>query len=60
MITDDGTIRGIKEKAEDSLKKAYEDGFNDIADIFLELPGVMAGLNDMLFFEQLCHGPVEH
>jgi HlyD family secretion protein len=49
ITTDDGTIRGVKEKAEDDIQKAYEDGFNTIANVFLELPGIMAGLNDMLF-----------
>jgi HlyD family secretion protein len=49
MTTDDGTIRGVREKAEDEVEKAYEDGFNTVANIFLELPDVMAGLDDMLF-----------
>lgn len=38
-----------KQKAEDDLKKAYEDGFNTIANAMLDLPGVMAGLEDMMF-----------
>lgn len=38
-----------KQKAEDDLKKAYEDGFNTIANTFLDLPGVMAGLEDIFF-----------
>ncbi len=38
-----------KQKSEDDLKKAYEDGFNDISNAFLELPGVMTGLQDVLF-----------
>jgi len=38
-----------KQKAEDNLKKAYEDGFNTVANTFLELPGIMAGLQDTLF-----------
>ncbi len=37
-----------KQKSEDDLKKAYEDGFNDIANAFLELPGVMIGLQDVI------------
>src|SRR3989338_3870878 len=37
-----------KKKAEDDLKKAYEDGFNTIANAMLDLPGVMAGLEDMM------------
>ncbi|MDP2934682.1 MAG: efflux RND transporter periplasmic adaptor subunit [bacterium] len=49
MTTDDGTIRGIRKKAEDDIEKAYEDGFNMVANIFLELPEIMAGIDDMLF-----------
>lgn len=35
--------------AEDNLAKAYEDGFNNVANAFLDLPTVMTGLNDILF-----------
>lgn len=55
ITTSDGTIRGIKEKAEDDIQKAYDDGFNTVANVFLELPDIMTGLNNMLFsydFEQ--------
>lgn len=38
-----------KQKAEDNLKKAYDDGFNTIVNVFLDLPGIMAGLADTLF-----------
>jgi len=38
-----------KQKAEDNLEKAYEDGFNTISNAFLDLPTVMAGLQDILF-----------
>ena len=38
-----------RQKAEDDLKKAYEDGFNTIANAMLDLPGVTAGLEDMMF-----------
>ena len=38
-----------KQKAEDDIKKSYEDGFNAVSNIFLELPTVMAGLQDILF-----------
>lgn len=34
--------------AEASLKKAYDDGFNTVANSFLELPTIMTGLNDIL------------
>jgi RND family efflux transporter MFP subunit len=38
-----------KQKAEDDLKKAYDDGFNTVANAFLDLPTIMAGLHDILF-----------
>lgn len=38
-----------KKKSEDNLKKAHEDGFNTVANVFLELPGIMIGLHDILF-----------
>lgn len=37
-----------KQKAEDDLKKAYENGFNAIANAFLDLPTIMTGLRDVL------------
>ena len=49
ITTDEGTIRGVKEKAEDDIQKSYEDGFNTVANVFLELPDLMAGLDNMLF-----------
>jgi HlyD family secretion protein len=38
-----------KQKAEDNLEKAYEDGFNTVSNAFLDLPTIMAGLNEILF-----------
>jgi HlyD family secretion protein len=38
-----------KQKAEDELKKAYEDGYNNIANAYLELPNIMSSLDDMLY-----------
>jgi len=38
-----------RQNAEDDLKKAYDDGFNTIANAFLDLPTVITGLHDMLF-----------
>ena len=38
-----------KTKAEDNLTKGYEDGFNDVANAFLELPSIMSGLKDIIF-----------
>lgn len=49
MVTDEGTLRGTKEKATEDLNKAYEDGFNNVSNIFLDLPNMMAGLQDILF-----------
>jgi len=49
LKTDLGSLRGVKEKASDSLVKSYDDGFNTIADMFLTLPDVMAGFHDILF-----------
>lgn len=38
-----------KEKSESELAKAYEDGFNSVANIFLELPGIMTGMDDVIY-----------
>ncbi|MBI3335021.1 MAG: biotin/lipoyl-binding protein [Candidatus Portnoybacteria bacterium] len=38
-----------KQKAQDDLKKAYEDGFNTAANAFLDLPNIITGLQDILF-----------
>ena len=38
-----------KEKAQDDLQKAYDDGFNTVANAFLDLPTVMSGIQDVLF-----------
>lgn len=42
-------VKESKQKAEDDLKKAYEDGFNTVANAFLDLPSIMAGLENTLF-----------
>jgi len=42
-----------KTKAEEDLKRAYDDGFSAIANAFLDLPGVMAGLQDVLYSNTL-------
>jgi len=49
MQTELGDLRGVKEKATDALAKSYEDGFNDIANAFLDLPSIVSGLNDILY-----------
>lgn len=41
--------RESKARAENDLKKAYEDGFNNVANVFLELPTIMSGLQDILY-----------
>lgn len=41
--------KNAKQNAEDDLAKAYDDGFNSIANAFLDLPSVMSGLHDILF-----------
>lgn len=37
-----------KTDAEKSLEKAYDDGFNTVSNVFLELPAIMTGLQDIL------------
>ncbi len=49
ITTDIGTLRGIKEKAQADLDKAYEDGFNSASNTYLGLPTVMSGLQSILF-----------
>ncbi len=49
MTTEQGTIRGTKEKAADNLDKAYEDSFNNVSNIFHNLPDIITGLQDMIF-----------
>lgn len=56
LATDEGTIRGDRKKAEGDLAKAYEDGFNTVANAFLDLPSVMAGLQDVLYANTLGSG----
>lgn len=38
-----------KETATNNLTKSYEDGFNTVSNAFLELPGIMSGLRDILY-----------
>ena len=35
------------------MVKAYDDGFNTVSNTFLDLPGIMSGLNDMFFKSSL-------
>jgi len=48
LSTEEGNIRGVKEKAVEDLDSAYENGFNTVSNAFLDLPDVMAGLQDVL------------
>lgn len=36
-------------QAQENLEKSYDDGFSAVADAFLELPGAMSGLQDILY-----------
>ena len=38
-----------KQTAEDNLEKAYDDGFNNVSNAFLELPSIITGLDQTLF-----------
>ncbi|KKR91199.1 MAG: Efflux transporter, RND family, MFP subunit [Candidatus Falkowbacteria bacterium GW2011_GWA2_41_14] len=40
-----------KETAQNDLPKAYDDGFNNVADAFLDMPTIMSGLENMLYDE---------
>ena len=38
------------------LAKTYDDGFNNVSNTFLDLPGIMTGLNDMFFKSTISSG----
>lgn len=38
-----------KQNAQNDLAKAYEDGFNDVSNVFLNLPSLMTGLENLIF-----------
>lgn len=38
-----------KQNAQNDLSKAYEDGFNNVSNVFLNLPSLMTGLNSLIF-----------
>ena len=44
-----GKLRGVTEKAQDSLNFDYENGFNTVTNAFLNLPGIMTGLQSIIF-----------
>lgn len=45
-----------KAKSESDLVKSYEDGFNTVSSAFLDLPGVMTGLSDIIYGSTLSPG----
>jgi len=46
-------LANSQEKITADLKKAYDDGFNSVSNTFLDLPGVMLGLQRVLFDSNL-------
>jgi HlyD family secretion protein len=38
-----------KQSNQDALQKAYDDGFNTVSNAFLQLPGIMTGLDQVIF-----------
>jgi len=38
-----------KKSAEDNLQKAYDDGFNNVSNAYLQLPDIMTGLKELLY-----------
>lgn len=45
-----------KAKAVADLDKSYDDGYTDVSDVYLKLPDIMSGLNDMLYSSTLTGG----
>ena len=44
--------------AESDLNKAYEDGFNTVADAFLDLPSIISGIEDILSSDYLARNTI--
>src|SRR3989339_408615 len=42
-------IQNSEENMNADLAKAYDDGFNTVSNVFLDLPEIMTGMNDMFF-----------
>jgi hypothetical protein len=42
-----------KKKAEDNLNKTYEDTFNTISNVYLDLPTVMTGMDNILYGDDI-------
>ncbi len=49
LTVEEGTIRGVKEKAQSDLQKAYDDSFNNVSSAFLDFPDIMTGFYDVLY-----------
>lgn len=45
-----------KLQAQNDLAKAYDDGYNDVANSFLDLPAIVTGLHDVLFSDNFTKG----
>jgi len=45
-----------KRTAENNLTKSYDDGFNNVSNAFLDLPGIMLGLDNVLFSTTIAGG----
>ncbi len=48
-----------KKTAESNIKKSYEDGFNAVANAFLDLPTLMTGLKNVIFGYGACSNGVQ-
>lgn len=42
-----------KQKSSDSITKSYEDGYNSVANAFLDIPTVMSKLDDILYSSEI-------
>ncbi len=47
-----------KQSSEDELEKTYEDSFNTISDIFLEIPTTITALSDVLYSEEISESDI--
>jgi len=47
------TAKASLAQAENDLIKTYEDGFNKVTNVFVDLPTIMSGLKDILFGDDL-------
>ncbi len=63
MIQTENALEQAKQTkgtAESDLKKAYDDGFNSVANAFLDLPDIMTGLQDILYGTTLATGQANY